>query len=295
LKKHDTSINLGVVPLGSRELRSAGPSRGVLRAPLPDGRIDGLRVLPPAQLSAFVHHFWSVRWALRTPFKAEALTHPAAQIVFEDTAGTRRVEIAGVRTGRLAIRRAGEGHAFGITFRPAMFQPLLRAPMTSLTDRVVPAAHVFGPQAVAWGREIHAAPALEAKIAIAGAFLAPLLVASRPRVERFRDLVEGMGADRSVLRVEDASEAVGLDVRALQRCFRRYVGVSPKWVIQRYRLHEASEQLKARRPPALAALAASLGYADQAHFARDFKRVVGQTPRSFARTWAGDSRRTRTG
>jgi AraC-like DNA-binding protein len=52
-------------------------------------------------------------------------------------------------------------------------------------------------------------------------------------------------------------------------------------VIRRYRLHEAAEQLKGPDPPPLAALAAALGYADQAHFARDFKAVVGRTPAVF--------------
>ena len=73
-----------------------------------------------------------------------------------------------------------------------------------------------------------------------------------------------------------------MDARALQRAFRTHVGVSPKWVMQRYRLHEAAERLREEKPPSLAALAAALGYADQAHFARDFKRAVGQTPRAFA-------------
>ena len=60
---------------------------------------------------------------------------------------------------------------------------------------------------------------------------------------------------------------------------------TPKWVIQRYRLHEAAERLRAPKEsaPALADLAAALGYADQAHFARDFKRVVGESPGAFAR------------
>ena len=99
-------------------------------------------------------------------------------------------------------------------------------------------------------------------------------------------LVERTASDRTLSRVEDVAAIADLDVRALQRAFRTYVGVSPKWILRRYRLHEAAEQLKGMRPPALAALAASLDYADQSHFARDFKRVVGQTPRSFARDWA---------
>jgi AraC-like DNA-binding protein len=101
-------------------------------------------------------------------------------------------------------------------------------------------------------------------------------------VARTRDLVEHMAADRSLLRVEDAAALLGAPPRTLQRRFRRDVGVGPKWVIRRYRLHEAAEQLKGPSPPPLAALAAALGYADQEHFARDFKAVVGRTPAAFA-------------
>jgi AraC-like DNA-binding protein len=241
-------------------------------------------VLPPAELSPFVHHFWSLRWALRAPFAAETLPYPCARVFLEQRAGARRSDLVGVQTGRFARRlEEGEGQVFGMAFRPAMFQPLLGEPMSSLTDRVVPLARVLGPEVDAWARAIHAERALEDKIALACAFLGPRLRSVRPRVARLRDLVERMGNDRSLLSVESACEAAGLDVRALQRGFRRYVGASPKWVIQRYRLLEASEQLKRRDPPALAALAASLGYADQAHFARDFKLTVGRTPRAFAR------------
>jgi AraC-like DNA-binding protein len=240
-----------------------------------------VRVLPPVELAPFVHHFWSMRWALHAPFTAEALSHPSAHIALKEENGARRAEMGGVLTRRFARRLVGEGQVFGITFRPAMFQPLLRASMASLTNRVVPLARLLGPGVSAWARAIQAEPELEAKIAIATRFLAPLLPPMRPQVVRMRDLVERIGTDRSLLSVEDASEAVDLSVRALQRHFRRYVGVSPKWVIQRYRLLEAAEQLRGRRPPALAALAASLGYADQAHFARDFKVTVGQTPKAF--------------
>ncbi len=59
--------------------------------------------------------------------------------------------------------------------------------------------------------------------------------------------------------------------------------MSPKWVIQRYRLHEAAEQLAAGEPVSQPGLALSLGYSDQAHFVRDFKAIVGVTPGAYAR------------
>ena len=56
----------------------------------------------------------------------------------------------------------------------------------------------------------------------------------------------------------------GIGKRHLQRLFNRYVGVSPKWVIQRYRLHEVLEQIKRDETVDWAELAQDLGYFDQA-------------------------------
>jgi AraC-like DNA-binding protein len=68
----------------------------------------------------------------------------------------------------------------------------------------------------------------------------------------------------------------------MQRLFREYVGVSPKWVLQRYRLHEAAARLAEGTPGTWAAVAADLGYSDQSHFIRDFTRAVGLTPGAYA-------------
>jgi len=96
-------------------------------------------------------------------------------------------------------------------------------------------------------------------------------------------MVYAIAGDRDVTKVEDLVERYGLNVRALQRLFAKYVGVSPKWVIQRYRLHEAAEQLASNSALSQIDLALSLGYSDQAHFNRDFKAVVGTSPAAYAR------------
>jgi AraC-like DNA-binding protein len=72
-------------------------------------------------------------------------------------------------------------------------------------------------------------------------------------------------------------------VRSLQQLFSEYVGVSPKWVIRRFRLHEAADSLAGGDEPDLAALAQRLGYFDQAHFTSDFRKLVGQTPADYRR------------
>jgi AraC-like DNA-binding protein len=72
--------------------------------------------------------------------------------------------------------------------------------------------------------------------------------------------------------------------RTLQRLFNQYVGVSPKWVIKRYRLHDAVEQLATGAVVDWPRLALDLGYFDQAHFIKDFKMLVGTPPGEYARS-----------
>lgn len=261
-----------------RERLRLEPPRGVLRRPVPDGLLVGRRVAPSEALAPFVHHFWAVEWDLRTPFTADILPHPVASMT---VALGQPMEIAGVRRDRMQARREGAGRAFGITFRPAAFQQLLGAPMSSLTDRAVPIATVFGRDGDHLARALLGAPVFEESLAIAEAFLAPRLRPLDRYATATRDVTERMTRDPSLLLASDVASALDVDVRSLQRRFRRYVGVGPKWVIRRYRLHEAAERLKSKSPPPLADLAASLGYADQAHFARDFRSVVGHTPGAF--------------
>jgi AraC-like DNA-binding protein len=277
--------------------RSPGPPRGLLRPHAPAGKFEHDRVSPADELAPFIAHFWWVRWDLRghPAFVTETLPHPTVHITF----AARQTQINGVATGAFRKRLHDTGYTFGIKFRPAAFQPWLGAPVSTLTDRALPlralatslARRGFPralPDLAALARTIRAAcdppqpPGIPlAAIAAAEAFLRTHAPELPDEVAEIRDLVERMAADPALTRAEQVAELAGIELRTLQRRFLRLVGVSPKWVIQRYRLHEAAARLTASNPPTLAALAASLGYFDQAHFTRDFKAVVGAAPSGY--------------
>jgi len=73
---------------------------------------------------------------------------------------------------------------------------------------------------------------------------------------------------------------VGLDVRTLERRFNQQFGITPKAWMMRERMNFA--------PPLLAEglsnkeIAASLSYAYESNFCRDFKRCYGCAPQAFA-------------
>lgn len=239
------------------------------------------RTAPVEALAEHIEHFWSVEWDLRgqPDLEPQTLPHPSVHVIIEGG----KHEVSGVFTRRFVRALTGRGWVFGIKFRPAMFEALLGAPVSTLANRTVPLAEVFGPEGVTFARAL----AKGERISLTEAFFLPRLRQVDPDARRVRDVVERAAVDRSLLKVEQLASLAGVTVRTLERQFRRYVGVRPKWVLQRYRLHEAHERLKAEPHLELADLAAELGYVDQPHFVRDFKALVGVTPGAYARAVLG--------
>jgi AraC-like DNA-binding protein len=102
-------------------------------------------------------------------------------------------------------------------------------------------------------------------------------------VTEINRIVDYIIAHPEVTRVDDIMNCLNLNKRTLQRLFHQYVGVSPKWVIQRYRLHEVAERLADDKAVDCTEMALDLGYFDQAHFIKDFKAIVGWTPAEYAK------------
>lgn len=101
----------------------------------------------------------------------------------------------------------------------------------------------------------------------------------RDRVaEQVAAMVERITADLGIRRVADLTAAFGWPERKLQRLFSEYVGVSPKWVMRRARLHEAALRASSGEAVDWATLAKDLGYADQSHLTRDFTTTIGTPP-----------------
>jgi len=205
-----------------------------------------------------------VEWDLTEPFTQEIVTHPSVNVAFEGE-GT----IHGVVTKRFRRELVGSGRVIATKFKPGGFHPFHPVPAHTLTNKVIPLREVFTDFAPTTFDEI------EAGLRAHG-------WADDPRVTEITDLHALMLADPSLQRVEQLARAAGYSERTLQRLFREYVGVKPKWVLERIRLHEAAERMAAGDGD-WAGMALDLGYFDQAHFIKDFKSIVGKSPAEYAR------------
>lgn len=263
--------------------RKTDPPRGVLTTAIADkGRFRHARYHPSPDLAPYIEHFWAVQWDLRgqPAERTETLPHPSVHMIFERNVGGR---VAGIAHGKFSRQLEGEGSVFATKFTPGGFHPFLGASLTTLTDRVVSLSEVFGTDAAPLQHDVLSAEDDAQRIAIVEAFLRGRSPHADENVLRISQIVYSVARDRTILKVEDLVDRCTLSKRTLQRLFAKYVGVSPKWVIQRYRLHEAAEQLAGDADVAQSTLALNLGYSDQAHFIRDFKAVVGTSPASYAK------------
>lgn len=231
-------------------------------------------------IADLITRYWFPVWSLTEPSTQRTLQFPVCLIVISNS----YARFYGVTRGLSQVVLEGDGWAAGVLFRPAAGRLLLGRPVSELVDDYVDLDALTTLDGAGLVTAVRAALAAEPgapashRAAIAAyedAVAGFLPVDQQGRL--INAIIDWLADHPEVTRVADLADAFGLGERALQRLVENRVGLSPKWLIQRRRLHDAVAQLKAGGR-SLADLAADLGYADQAHFTHDFRTVTGFTP-----------------
>ena len=170
--------------------------------------------------------------------------------------------VAGPDTGPVERTLPAGTVVVGLRFRPGAAGAALGLPASELRDLRVPISEVWEVRMAEPSRE-----ALEAE-----------LLRRLPEIERPEPLVleavRRLGRPGS--RVRSLSDALFVSERHLRRVFREAVGYGPKTLDRVLRFQRF---LSLRRDGSdLAAAAAELGYADQAHLTRETVRLAGLSP-----------------
>ena len=240
-------------------------------------------------LADLARRFWIPVWDVPEGELApqRVLQYPVCLVVISDS----YARFYGVVSGLSQTVLSGRGWAVGLMLQPAAGHLLTGAPVRRMTDRFVdlatldPRHSLDGEALTTVVRELMTPdPTSEvaqarARVAVEAA-LRPLLPVDDEGL-LVNAVVEDVEASPELLRVDELCARFDISERTLQRLLHKRIGLGPKWLIRRRRLQEAADRLRDTGAE-LAGIAADLGYADQAHFTRDFRKATGLTPGEFA-------------
>jgi AraC-like DNA-binding protein len=240
---------------------------------------------PPPGLEALVACVW-------VSHDGEVRVLPDACVDVVLTGG--RLVVAGPATAAtLAPATPGQSRV-GVRFRVGAAGAALGVPAGELRDQGVPLAELWGADARRLEDRVVAAAddPRAALLALIGG-VAQRLPAPEDADHEVRRAALALarppgGQNDDAATVAASARAAGLSERQLRRRFERAVGYGPATLarvlrFQRF-LHRAQAPGSADAP--LARLAAEAGYADQAHLARECRRLAGLPPSALLATGA---------
>lgn len=234
------------------------------------------------RLEGDVRSFWSVTVA-DPPARIRVVPDGQIDLVFDLDSG--EAHIGGVREEPIEVVHDRATRLLGATLLPGAAAAFLGIPISALSGDWQPLSSVIGAVAGQLASRLRAADSASARIGLLEAFLlARLERVDRPDARVRRALREIDDSDGRIDMAQLGRES-GASPRNLSRLFHAWVGISPKRFARIVRVQAALRRLAEPSPPTLAALAAEIGFADQAHLTREIRAVAGAPPSELAETF----------
>ena len=229
----------------------------------------------------WLEHVWTVEWDL--PHGCEHSQRTVPFPVFNLVADQQKgCGLHGCTSNFFEYLLKGRGQVVGFRFKPAAQSAFYPDMASDLTDNSTPTNSILSDVAGRQLIELANTIINRASIARCLTTLSQEARAVSPTALSVQKIVKYIEAQPHVFRVRDLAETFQHSERTLQRLFDAHLGISPKLVIERFRIHNALSACKLGSSVDLAQLALRLGYFDQSHFTNAFKRVVGISPAEYS-------------
>lgn len=244
--------------------------------------------IPDAALSDYVTVFYRFRSDLPDLEETERADRAQIRFVLHDGGGEYRfadgrvqqamdVHIVGPTTGPRVICADRPVHVFGAGLTPCGWAALIGVDASTMVNRLVDAADLFGDRVIAAREALRAAADLAEMQAIATALLLELLRDSCSDTLRFVRQVNDWLAAHPSPDIESLIGATGLSRRQLERNCNRLYGMPPKFLARKYRALRAAVSLILDGDSLDEVI--DRGFYDQSHLIREIREFTGLTPR----------------
>ena len=190
--------------------------------------------------------------------------------------------IMGQRTKSYSILPVGDVDSFAICFYPIGFGNFVETPLDTLVDKEVPISEVFGEvKARELEQEMKEAVNTRERITIIESFLLKKLHTENTIKKIVKITVDTLLKTNGTTPINQILKGDISKRRQLERSFKKQIGISPKQLSKAIRLQATLQLLLNKESSTLTNIAYESDYFDQSHFIKDFKNLVGVTPKEF--------------
>lgn len=274
----------------------------------------GYRIMaPPAALEKVVSHFWCMEGQAAVGVSGVAGTAEASGV--SGVAGTNGTEgtrsaftvmpngqpglifqqwpdaFTGFDGGRLPqlfvfgqATAAGQLHAtgsyrqIGVSFHPAALRYVFGLSANDLTDRHTAVSEIF---ASSLSEQLLECRDADEQFSCLARFVLNLTRSNEKYESENTKMAFALTALREGRELSFVRAQLSISERSLERLFLGHIGLTPILYSRINRFQKAMSQLKQGAYSSLTDIAYSLGYFDQSHFIRDFRRFSGVSPRVY--------------
>lgn len=181
------------------------------------------------------------------------------------------------------VRFKGLVRVFGIRFKPEGLLPTLGLPAAETRDGFFDMELFAGRAFQEFCSRLRESGRPSERVALSEAFLRKKLERHAPELYYLNRAAEMIRRRKGLVSMDELAGKAYISPRQLEREFKKKIGLTPKRYMRLARLNEANRLLERNNYLGLADIAYETGYADQAHFIRDFKHFTGEKPTVFLR------------
>jgi AraC-like DNA-binding protein len=271
-------------------------STALARPSIDEANLESVRQRPAAALRPYVAWYIGYRQSGIEPGTHRGLPSPYLTLIVtlddplvmaghpdpRQAPGAYETLVGGLHTAHALIAHPGRQSGIQLALEPLGARALLGLPAGELANLDLAATDIFGPLADELHARVRLAPTWPARFAVLDDVLLRRLDPSRAPAAEVSEAWRLLAVSGGNLAIGELADSVGWSARHLAERLRVETGLSPKAVGRVMRFDRARHALAQRvgsgKPAALADLAVSYGYCDQAHLAREFRDLAGCAP-----------------
>jgi AraC-like DNA-binding protein len=233
-------------------------------------KIEIHKHLPSPQLSTIIDAYWSIKNVSDKTVNIPIVPDGCMDIIYKNG----ELVLVGVMDEGIVVPAHPQDYSFGIRFKPAMLPVLLGVSSHEFTNKILPLQEV---SSHLYDQLNFKAESQTQKVQKLNAIFEEAFQAVSPNTT-VHQAVDNIFTCKGDIAIDTVANALHVSKRQLQRLFLTHVGVSPKKFATIIRFFYMFKTLIKTGTDDLAQKAYELGYCDQAHFNKEFKKFSNFTP-----------------